>query len=89
MQMSPISIKKWRKYWNNYLVEWKRYWLFCLAVLFVVSMIAMAASAFGGSGEDGDFGPGGVYDAPYSAGSPKDYSAAVNQSDCAGDTYSG
>ena len=49
----------------------------------------MAASAFGGSGEDGDFGPAGVYDAPYSAGSPKDYYAAVNQSDCAGDTYSG
>jgi hypothetical protein len=60
-----------------------------LAVLFVVSMTAMAAIAFGGSGEDGDFGPGGVYDAPYSAGSPKDYYASISQLDCAGDTYSG
>jgi hypothetical protein len=52
-------------------------------------MTAMAAIAFGGSGEDGDFGPGGVYDAPYSAGSPKDYYASISQLDCAGDTYSG
>ncbi len=62
-----------------------------LAVLFVVSMTAMAASALGGSGEDGGYGPGGVYDTPYSAGSPNDYYAAMQPETnqiMRGDTYS-
>ena len=75
-----------------------------LAVLFVVSLTAVAASARGGSGgghgsghgsedggygieEDGDYGPGGIYDTPYYEGNPNEDYAAVNQPDYAGDVY--
>jgi hypothetical protein len=68
-----------------------------LAVLFVLSLTAMAASAHhegrGGYGmigygiEDGSYGPGGIYDTPYYAGNPdRDY-AAVNQPAYGGYVY--
>jgi len=67
-----------------------------LAVLFVVSLTAVATSARGGGGghggaggygEEGGYGPGGVYDTPYYEGNPNEDYAAVNQPDYAGDVF--
>ena len=43
-----------------------------LAIFFVLSLTAVAASAQGGegSGEGGGYGPGGIYHTPYYAGNP-------------------
>jgi uncharacterized membrane protein len=68
-----------------------------LAILFVLSLTAIAASARGGGGhghgsdygigEEGGYGPGGIYDTPYYEGNPNEDYAAVNQPDYAGDVY--
>jgi len=66
-----------------------------LAILFVVSVTAVTASARGGGGhggghgigEEGGYGPGGIYDTPYYEGNPNEDYAAVNQPDYAGDVY--
>jgi len=58
-----------------------------LAVLFVLSLTAVTASAQGYGNRGGGYGPGGIYDTPYYAGNPNRDYAAVNQPDYAGDTY--
>ncbi len=58
-----------------------------LAVLFVLSLTAVAASAQNNAGHGGGYGPGGIYDTPYYEGNPNEDYAAVNQPDYAGDVY--
>jgi hypothetical protein len=58
-----------------------------LAVLFVLSLTAVAASAQSNVGHGGGYGPGGIYDTPYYEGNPNEDYAAVNQPDYAGDVY--
>jgi hypothetical protein len=68
-----------------------------LGVLFVLSFTAVTASARGGGGhgqggdygigEEGGYGPGGIYNTPYYEGNPNEDYAAVNQPDYAGDVY--
>jgi hypothetical protein len=68
-----------------------------LAVLFVLSLTVVAASAhhegLGGYGmigyEMGGYGPGGIYNTPYYEGNPNEYYAAVNQPDYGGYVYYG
>jgi hypothetical protein len=58
-----------------------------LAVLFVLSLTAVAASAQSNAVHGGGYGPGGIYDTPYYEGNPNEDYAAVNQPDYAGDVY--
>jgi hypothetical protein len=65
----------------------KKVLVILLAVLFVLSLTAVAASAQGNGGRSSGYGPGGIYDNPYYAGNPNEDYAAVNQPDYAGDVY--
>jgi len=65
----------------------KKVLVILLAVLFVLSLTAVATSAQGNVGRSGGYGPGGIYDTPYYEGNPNEDYAAVNQPDYAGDVY--
>ncbi len=65
----------------------KKVLVILLAVLFGLSLTAVATSAQGNVGSSSGYGPGGIYDTPYYAGNPNEDYAAVNQPDYAGDVY--
>jgi len=58
-----------------------------LAVLFVLSLAAVATSAQGNGGHSGGYGPGGIYNTPYYAGNPNEDYANPNEPNPAGDVF--
>jgi hypothetical protein len=66
----------------------KKVLVILFAVLFVLSLTAVAVSAQGYGGRGGGYGPGGIYNTPYYEGNPNEDYAAINQPDYAGDVYS-
>ena len=58
-----------------------------LAVLFVLSLTAVAASAQGNWGRGGGYGPGGIYNTPYYAGNQNENYANPNEPNPAGHVY--
>ena len=64
----------------------KKVLIILLAVLFVLSLTAVASSAQGSSVSAG-YGLGVIYDTPYYQGNPNEDYVTVTQLDYAGDVY--